>query len=300
MFWLHGYHPTEPPNWRTTVEDIEQRVSLWARGRLQLAKGEVLFEDKWVAYKVTFSRVQRAKCAYCEMLLAPDAKGGDIEHYRPKGLITKLLDDPKTWGTEVDGHNSRDEKRVAPRACKGKGYWWLAYAWDNYLLSCGTCNEKWKGNLFPIEGGHLRAPTKKGYLTERPLLLNPYGDVDPTDHLEFNEIGQISPRNNSVMGLQTIRTCHLTRESLRFSRSLVATQAWPRITRVLRELGRVSRDEQRLRKALAPLLNLGLRKKPHAGMVRAMWKHRDPYGFTWEQLRALHEALKQPPGAPSA
>ncbi len=300
MLWLRGYHPREPATWRTTVSDIERRVAQWACGRLRLAPGEVLFEDKWVDHKGDFSRAQRAKCAYCEMLLAADPRCGDMEHYRPKGRITRLLDDPNTWGAEEKGTNLRDpnKPRNTPPACAGKGYWWLAYEWQNYLLSCGTCNEKWKGNIFPIEGGHIRAPTRASCATERALLLNPYGDVDPSDHLEFDNVGFVSERNASTIGWETIRTCHLGRESLRFSRELVAKQAWPRITRVLRELGRPVRDEQRLRRALTPLLNLGLRTKPHAGMVRMLWKKRDPYQLSWEQIRDLHTALKL--GAPAA
>lgn len=294
MLWLRGRRPAEPANWRATVRDAEDRARRWARGEA-LPAGEEPFEDLWAEHKVAFSRAQHCKCGYCEMFIAADPNGGDIEHYRPKAEVTGLLDDPTTWGEEIEGHNSRDpsKRRSAPRVCGG--YWWLAYDWGNYLLSCGTCNQKWKGNLFPIQGGHRGNPTKVSRATEDALLLDPYGDVDPALHLEFDWIGLVVPRRNSPRGWETIRTCHLGRESLRRSREPIAKSAWPRITRVLKELGRSPHDERRLRRAIGSLLALGRRTKQHAGMVRILWAQRDTYDLSWRKLRALHKKLKQVP-----
>jgi hypothetical protein len=292
MLWLRGRHLEEPPTWQDTVRDAEARVAQWARKRLKLADGEVLFDDLWVSHKVSFSRLQNGKCGYCEMSIAADPNGGDIEHYRPKAELTELFDDPSTWGEEVEGHNSRDPAKRRRVRLVGRGYWWLAYDWRNYLLSCGTCNEKWKGNLFPIEGGHRRPPTRRSYVKERALLLNPYGDVDPAAHLEFDKVGLVVPRADSAIGLETIRTCHLGRESLRRSREPIAKAAWPLITRVLKELRKNPHNEPRLRRAIRRLLNLGASKRQHAGMVRILWAHRDTFGLTWEHLRALYKKLK--------
>ena len=54
------------------------------------------------------------KCAYCESPLKVVAYG-DVEHYRPKSL-----------------------------------YWWLAYCYDNYLVSCTLCNQAFKKDKFPL------------------------------------------------------------------------------------------------------------------------------------------------------
>jgi len=293
MLWLRGKHPDQPESWPTTVQDAEARVAKWARDKRSTSTEEEVFENLWSAHKVLFSSRQSGKCGYCELPIAADPHGGDIEHYRPKAAITKLLDDPATWGEEVSGHNSRDpsKRRQAPPACSGKGYHFLAYEWTNYLLSCGTCNQKWKGNLFPIEGGHSRGPNRKSLAAERPLLLNPYGDTDPAEHLAFNDIGQVTPYEDSVMGWETIRTCHLGRESLRSIRAHFAQLACGLIKRVLQELHRTPRDNRRLRRALIPLLNLGVPSKQFAGMVRILWCHGNPYGFTWEDLRKLRAAL---------
>src|SRR5262249_58453194 len=47
-------------------------------------------------------------CAYCQCHL-PGNDRGDVEHFRPKST-----------------------------------YWWLAYKFDNYLLSCSRCNRRFK------------------------------------------------------------------------------------------------------------------------------------------------------------
>jgi hypothetical protein len=84
------------------------------------------------------------------------------------------------------------------------GYWWLAYDWSNYLLSCEVCNRVWKGNLFPIrQPPHRSAPPAENSVKEVPLLLSPYGSRDPARHLQFNKDGSVEPRKNSTFGRET-------------------------------------------------------------------------------------------------
>jgi hypothetical protein len=54
------------------------------------------------------------KCAYCETPTKV-VDYGDVEHFRPKSK-----------------------------------YWWLAYSYENYLVSCAICNQKYKSNEFFI------------------------------------------------------------------------------------------------------------------------------------------------------
>ena len=123
------------------------------------------------------------KCAYCEAPTALVAYG-DVEHYRPKSV-----------------------------------YWWLAYSYENYLLSCTLCNRKYKDTKFPtmnrkMPGPHIRHNTTDAFIAqkagkiapdplddnavqafmqqhqqERPLLLNPYFD-DPANFFawEANDV----------------------------------------------------------------------------------------------------------------
>ncbi len=291
MLWLRGRRPPQPSTWDKDVDATRRRVERWARGRLTLQRDEELFVDHWSAYKVEFSRRQKVKCGYCERSIAADANGGDIDHYRPKAEVTRLLDDPTTWGEEVAGHNSRDPSHPRSTSPVSRGYWWLAYAWDNYVLACGTCNRKWKGSLFPRQGAPAGDPTRASLAAEVPLLLDPYGDENPVEHLEFDRAGFVRERNHSERGWETIRTCHLGRETLRDARRVVAQRAFPYARRVIRELARQPWRGRQLRRALGDLLRLGSIGREHAGMVRAIWSQLDPYGLSWSQLRKLRKSL---------
>jgi hypothetical protein len=70
-------------------------------------------------------------CGYCTRDL-PGNDRGDVDHFRPKG---KVAEDP-THG----------------------GYWWLAYSFTNYVLSCSICNRTLKRDHFP-----LTSPGSKHY-----------------------------------------------------------------------------------------------------------------------------------------
>ena len=71
-----------------------------------------------------------------------------MEHYFPKGAVWKLLE-----GDETRGAGEEWTPKVKGRehdAVSEWGYWWKAYSWDNYLLSCPVCNRKWKLAYFPV------------------------------------------------------------------------------------------------------------------------------------------------------
>lgn len=108
----------------------------------------------WSKIKEIFLIVQHDKCAYCERK-AEGKYEFDVEHFRPKS-----------------------------------SYFELAYDIGNYVISCKTCNTKYKSNTFPIAGLTRRAAIKAEYVAERPLLLNPLAqdDVDPSKVIEFDGI----------------------------------------------------------------------------------------------------------------
>ncbi|UCB52362.1 MAG: hypothetical protein JSV10_10335 [Candidatus Zixiibacteriota bacterium] len=145
----------------------------------KILRGEIerhAFEsDRWKAAKDQLKVETRDKCAYCEAPTSLVAYG-DVEHYRPK-----------------------------------KTYWWLAYSYENYLLSCQLCNQKFKKAKFPVKNNRMGGPritrnTKDEHIErlagriapdpldqddhdafvrlhkrERPYLLNPYVDK-PEDY----------------------------------------------------------------------------------------------------------------------
>lgn len=126
--------------------------------------------NRWKQSKDQLKKETHDKCAYCEAPTSLVAYG-DVEHYRPKSV-----------------------------------YWWLAYNYDNYLVSCQLCNQKFKKAKFPVRNTRLKAPRvaknstdthlnnlagtlgpdpldntqvqafEALHLAERPLLLNPYID----------------------------------------------------------------------------------------------------------------------------
>lgn len=111
--------------------------------------------------KNTILNSHKWKCACCERNLNGDF--GHIEHYRPKGGFI----------------NPATGKLVTP------GYWWLAYSWDNLLLSCSRCNTIYKQNHFPLEDENQRNIAGCDISQEKPLLINP-AQEDPARHIEFH------------------------------------------------------------------------------------------------------------------
>jgi len=149
-------------------------------------------EEIWQSLKWHLFYLFYGKCAYCESKpLATE--GGDVEHYRPKAKV--------------------DEDENHP------GYYWLAYDERNLLPSCELCNRPGRAKLthFPVAGVHAR---DQAHLpSEQPLLLNPYEEnVDPFEHLEFNEVGSSQPHNASTRGAVSRDIYDLNRGFLKESR----------------------------------------------------------------------------------
>lgn len=86
--------------------------------------------------------MQGISCAYCQGELT-ESDRGDVDHFRPKAI-----------------------------------YWWLAYEFSNYFLSCRRCNSIRKGKRFPLANGeaHLSFGDGRTELDERKLLLDPCQD----------------------------------------------------------------------------------------------------------------------------
>lgn len=82
-------------------------------------------------------------CAFCLSEL-PRGDRGDVEHFRPKSL-----------------------------------YFWLAYSFDNYLLSCSVCNRRFKSDHFPLRSGadRIAYPTRAALPDEQRLFIDPVTDT---------------------------------------------------------------------------------------------------------------------------
>lgn len=112
-------------------------------------KGEKKWDSAfWKEAKAQLLTETFNKCAYCESPTRIVAYG-DVEHFRPKSI-----------------------------------YWWLAYSYDNYLASCGACNQEYKKDFFELENVSRRLPGVQiiSTMTDQELeQLAPFLTIDPVD-----------------------------------------------------------------------------------------------------------------------
>lgn len=144
-------------------------------------------KDIYKKVKKELEEIYHCKCAYCET----DIKAGGynhVEHYRPKN-----------------------------------DYYWLAYSWDNLLLSCPVCNTH-KATKFLIKGirleyngeplSKLHSKTHEYDNQEQPLIVNP--EQKTQDYFDENLFFDINAKiNGKTEELQeTIKICKLNRKDL--------------------------------------------------------------------------------------
>ncbi len=150
------------------------------------------FESKIYGHdevKQILIKIQDNKCCFCESKIS-HVSYGDVEHFRPK-----------------TGWVQKDEKLNKP------GYYWLAYQWDNLLLSCQICNQRHKKNHFPLLPGSKRAVCHNDDIRhEQAIFINP-GNEDVETLITFNE--EIpKAANDNERGIETINKLGLDRELL--------------------------------------------------------------------------------------
>ncbi len=200
-------------------EETAELLAIWReRG---CPRSEDFKPKVWGEFKVfLLEHVFHDKCAYCETSVKKARQPGDAEHYRPKLRVDVPPDDGgRTRRAEAEGADGE--------VCDHPGYFWLAYWWENLLPACITCNRNEKRNLFPVGDRHVltvrltedeRRPLTEGgredldlrpipctpegnrhFLKsrrhldarEQPLLLHPYRDRNPGEHLRFHHGGRV-------------------------------------------------------------------------------------------------------------
>ncbi|MCW3106499.1 MAG: hypothetical protein JWQ09_1005 [Segetibacter sp.] len=133
--------------------------------------------------------IQNYKCCFCESKIG-HISYGDVEHFRPKA-----------------GWVQDDEQMNKP------GYYWLAYEWDNLLLSCPLCNQRYKKNFFPLINNHQRSLSHYDNIDdEQPVFIHPAKDEAET-YITFKEEIPVAV-NGNVRGKETISKLGLDRELL--------------------------------------------------------------------------------------
>jgi uncharacterized protein (TIGR02646 family) len=134
---------------------------------------------------------QFGKCCFCEQKIDAD---GDVEHFRPKQAY----------------------KQTTGQPLQRPGYYWLAYDWRNLLLSCPSCNQRHKQNLFPLADPTQRATDHKSKVPEQPLFVDPSLD-DPETLIGFHS-ERAYPIADHPRAKSTIENLRLNRRNLSESR----------------------------------------------------------------------------------
>jgi uncharacterized protein (TIGR02646 family) len=134
---------------------------------------------------------QQMRCCYCEAQLQCDYS--DVEHFRPKARADRLN------GT-VD-----------------RGYWWLAWTWENLLFSCAICNRSAKNDAFPLEAGSVPLTAENPAPgQELATLIDPCTE-DPVALIQFVFDGshwQPVGRNGNARGQRVVELLRLGRADL--------------------------------------------------------------------------------------
>jgi len=132
--------------------------------------------------KTALESLSHGKCWYCES--KDERSDHPVDHFRPKGAVSECADH--------------------------EGYWWLAFDWTNYRLSCSWCNSQHidraggkirgqgKQDHFPLldEAGRAKLPTDD-LRGERPYLLDPTCSED-VELLWFRQDGMPIPKYSEV------------------------------------------------------------------------------------------------------
>jgi hypothetical protein len=225
--------------------------------------------DTWAKFKKALAPATFGKCGYCEVnVVAVDRFKGDVEHYRPKGRVDKLVVQP-------DG-------TVKLEPLFTSGYHWLAYTWSNYILTCNQCNSAHKRNFFPLRAEPAVPPKIGDEKAEDPLLLNPFGRKDPAKHLLFDHLGIVGPRKNSRYGAATIAVCGLSRNLLEKKRRQLSGL----LQRQLEVLGDPAASADAIDLAIENIADLGMKDKEHCGMVRSMFGEATGLPWSFVEQRA--------------
>ena len=198
--------------------------------------------------KEALRTLQYDKCCFCESKISHIAYG-DVEHYRPKA-----------------GWVQNDEPINKP------GYYWLAYDWDNLLLCCQICNQRYKKNYFPIQIEADRAIDHTiDKNKEKPLFIHPVND-DPEEHIEFNE-DVPKAVNGSVKGMATIEKLGLDRELLNKQRKTKLNEF-----KIIYGLAIGHPDTEQKKAAKAFILKAQSENAEYSSMLRCFFK-KNPINF---------------------
>ena len=212
---------------------------------------------KYDDYKELFFNAQHGRCAWCEMPVVQEAPA-DTDHYWPKAQVEHLSADATRteYGLKYVKLQSGSIDCVL-----AVGFWWRAFEWENWCLSCKFCNSSWKGSLFPMQCDGENVP--------RPLLLNPF-ECEPSTHLKFSDDGRVDGLTDE--GRETIRTLGLDRTSLNIVRAETAWRVHRAVDTICRTGAEADHDNAFLH--LLDAINPARSETRFPGVARAIVQQR--------------------------
>jgi hypothetical protein len=211
---LEGTRPKQSKKFDADALTFGREIAALAARNTPVKSEEFTERAAWGEFKKSLIPLvegvaRSGKCAFCERVR--DHSELNVDHRRPKA--------------GVEGWSYPDWKKTnafatSERRPKGRllethpGYWWLAYEWTNYALTCWQCNGHWKVNLFPLEAEEARSSCRADDLdaTERPLLLDPSKRFESDDHFAWDNTGLVHP--HTLEARATVLVCGLNRLTL--------------------------------------------------------------------------------------
>ena len=141
---------------------------------------------KWTDIKSILEETYGEKCWYSECEIR--GEDGQIDHFRPKNK------------------SQAEDKTVILE----DGYWWLAYDYLNYRLSCLKSNQLrnpgGKGDFFPLREG--TSPANFGESTDSNVLLDPC-DRDDVNLIDCDDEGKIFALSSDIYNKKRVRVSNL-------------------------------------------------------------------------------------------
>jgi len=227
--------------------------------------------------KQALGAAQHDKCCFCESKLG-HAQFGDVEHFRPKGSAQQRADAQPT-----------------------KGYYWLAYTWENLYLSCAVCNQRHKRGLFPLVNPDRRVTShheSADLEAEQPLFVDP-GNEDPMAFIEFRREYATAVEGN-VRGSETIEALQLNRPALveRRRERRQDLLAWMIVLAATIRSGLPEDERYRVMKVLETVIAKAADSGEYASMTRWILRHVAPWRESWTPpATSLLEALQSRPAS---
>jgi len=239
--------------------------------------------EVWSKLKHFMARLSYDKCWYSEKRLAPSEM--EVDHFRPKNKVT---------GAKV----------------RHRGYWWLAFSWDNFRLAYSLINKRrrdaregnvqGKGCYFPLINEDERVPDAVICATsrERPTLIDPCKksdvsllnyDVENGKVVEAVQLGENPEkfmRANTSIDLYHLNEGTLIRDRMELYVAITHfVDEVERLTKKMETVGTLCEDDERAYDAAIDQLgNFINSASPFSAFARACLRQRGDLGWNTELL----------------